>query len=425
MPGGGLQSALSASIALPGADNVVIGVERVIDESGATIADNVIQAGAPDEVCELVESGGTGPGGVQYSSVAGAYGDGATEFRYHHIQTVLPQHDVPRSFDKSILGDATPPPTEPAIEEKVAALAKGTPPESAIRVHVTLRATPTVSIAPPAAVAYASVAGASNAKTERAMRVAARTAESEKNRAAVMSLLEEAGATDIYTFRMRPDVIATVPQSARKALLSHPDVLSVSTDSMASKASDTHWDGADLKDSGGTDTGWFIDLFYQGDKTNPWHGRYLTAAVMDFDSFNASHRGFADWFDGPSRVREQWNCTASPCQPGIPTPPAGTDHHGTRVAQIVAGDLRDGQWGGAYGSDWKLQRTGQAEESELIFLETPNSTAMARALDKTLSDLDVDVISSSILYDDDLDCNGATLSSLHLWAREAYNAGLL
>jgi hypothetical protein len=106
----------------------------------------------------------------------------------------------------------------------------------------------------------------------------------------------------------------------------------------------------------------------------------VVVAVNDFTRMHANHVAFKDGSGGSFRVLEAWTCADDSCSEVVPATgfcPAQTlplselNKHGTVVASLLAGDLRDLQ-DPVYddpGDYWaRIRRSGQAPEAGLVFL---------------------------------------------------------
>jgi len=145
----------------------------------------------------------------------------------------------------------------------------------------------------------------------------------------------------------------------------------------------------------------------------------LTAAVIDATGFNYNHLVFKDGTGTDTRINGMYICDTT-CASGNPTPTdtddEGHDSHGTRLAWVLAGDLRDGQDPNIANEEPQQDRSGICPECGIRFYKSSLDNSLDHAVS---SGVDLAVLSWSY----GSDCAGTSTSAL--LANEEYKNGVL
>jgi hypothetical protein len=172
------------------------------------------------------------------------------------------------------------------------------------------------------------------------------------------------------------------------------------------------------------------DTGYDGEYNMPESWNDVVVAVMDPTGMNGDHVAFKESTGSNYRIFQSWKCGSTCVEFSPPTDITvdennfGDDFwHGTEVAGLLAGDLRDGQ-DPAYTSDTSRSiRSGQASEAGLVLFDTGITAvpSLLNAFDRAVES-NVHLISASISASD-YSC-GAT-SSVSEAANAVYETGIL
>ena len=332
--------------------------------------------------------------GYAYSDVEGARSDdGITEIRTKYIERVptrYVRHDV-RGTKPAALSPLRPPaPPREAFKlgKSLRELLRQEDESKLVDIYVRLGKKLKTSLRGPTASTMASLADAERAEAKRSERVAARKAEAAELQAPVKELLEAQGAISMSAHWLVSGISATVPLSAIDALGAHPDVVGI--EALNEGSQDITWTGVDMKASAGLNMGVYHDNGYHGQQySNVVGGRPIRLGLVDFEGFNVNHRGFLDSPNTATRIQAYYDCGTS-CTLGG-EPPSGA--HGTKVAGIAGGSIRQGQITGFTATE-RLERTGIAEEPEIYLFSIDGPIGFVSAIEEAIA-LGIDVFGSS------------------------------
>lgn len=254
-------------------------------------------------------------------------------------------------------------------------------------------------------------AGQVNTSAERKARIVAREAEAAELQKPVSSALADLGIPS-SGFWLVNALAATVPPALVPEIAKLAAVRSIDLDAQLTKTESDRWDGDNVKAASGLSAGHYGNNGYDGERYNPVTGQHLSIALLDFD-FNANHPVFLDWGGGPTRVRHQIKCGSMVCLWWDFGWGAG-DLHGSLCASAAAGDAMDNQILGI--EQFRRDRTGAAEEADLMFIGTGAISATIRGLATAVS-FEADVVSESFGGADST-CDGFYSG----WENAVYNA---
>jgi hypothetical protein len=153
----------------------------------------------------------------------------------------------------------------------------------------------------------------------------------------------------------------------------------------------------------------------------------VVVATLDSNGYNADHVAFNDTSGGGTRVKQAWTCEDG-CSQIVPPTDMTADffsdkpEHGTLVAGILGGDIRDGQDLYWTTTGQRIYHSGQAPEVEFVLIEPEGEAAYIDALDRAVSS-HVHVISLSSGFYHTSAC-GAT-SGVSAAANATYKNGIL
>lgn len=382
--------------------------------NGEVIEEHTVGIVPTAAVLGLVESGLEDSQGYRYALTNGGYGNGAygaqvgQDVRFQRVERFRVGTEVDHAKEPES-AQAWIPPEPSIIGENLQRLLADPQPQQEVEVSIILRQTPITSLRAPVTFGFPTADGSKTYRASRRARVEARKKEMAQLQGPVVSLLASLSAKDIYGSFLTNTVSARLPLEFLPTVAAHPAIQRIDS---ASGPTQPAWDGEQAKFSGGENTQLYINDY--------WDGESQVAMVIDYH-FLSNHEGFTDCYGCGTRVVGIANCENSPCTASLPV---ATDPHGTVVAGIVAGDLRDGQHGDTWSDSYRSRYTGAAEEGYLYLVRGASSGATARALDLAV-DVGVDVVSTSYVFGGDTNCDGRTDGSLEQSAYEMYIAGVL
>jgi len=404
-------------------ENVVAYQEYVVDEFGNILSEQSFMDELPDGVWEMVHSGQPDDEGYKYVYSIGerAPGNGTTT-RFQQLEK-MKFAQVPPTQQLQAAKPTTLPPTTEAMEPALTPLEKAlemSSPDDMLYVYALLVGKPTTKLGKHHYGGFASPIDAASALEAHQKRLEARKKEMASLQADAIAYAKALGAEGVSPSFLSNSFQTHVPAQAIPLLYEHPDIDRIGLVQEAEPAG--YWDGGDMKVSGGTNTGVLVDVGYNGQMINPAYNDILRIMIIDV-AMDIDHPGFDDWQYGPSRVHSYWTCTGTGCTQTMADP---TRSHGTTCAGLAAGDFRDGQYAHIEDGDdsWRRRRTGQAEEAELV-LVTTSGGGITKALELAVT-LPVDVISRSMVFGGDTNCDGMVEgSTFNEDAYEVYEAGIL
>lgn len=373
----------------PLVSDAILARERKFDASGTLLSESFIDTPRSEKFWSGLENG-FAPDGRRYVSMAGASWDGKVETRYQQLYL---SGDPPSQDWVVLAGKPSGVPAGPAkgkvlSPELLSVVAGGT--KELIPVFIGFAHKPTTPLGPHPSLQFSWLPETEKLQLHE-QRISARQAEVEQMHKSLRAYLLEKSAVEVESVWLTGNMFARVPAAALSDLLARNDVVAVEMIRPVPPTSEGKWDGKDMKHATGLNTGKYIDNNYHGGYVNPATGNKLRIAIID-SNFDYNHPGFLTAAGGATRVVSTWNCAVNPCVPGLP-PPSGANH-GSAVAGLAAGDLRDGQMGGT--SDWQLDRTGIAEEADLVLIDiSPSNAWFARGLQKAV-ELSADVAVGTI-----------------------------
>ncbi len=358
---------------------------RVLDRS----------ADLPADFQRLLESGEADAEGFVYGDVAGAYSDdGVTEIRYQLVtrtpfERADPNERREKPDDVVVAAPAPPPVIGPLLEERIR---EGDPAET-VEVFITLRERFSTSLAGGPSAAFVSFEGAEVEAAARTERIEARKREAVALQSEVVEHLAELGASNLSGFWLVNGVSATVALGRVSALAEHRDVKTLEMPGPFEEDSPSEWDGDDMKAATGLNAGVFHDNGFHGQAyAGNSGGRMMRIAVIG-GGFDHDHPGFLDCAGCGSRVIAYMDCKVNPCVVGAPAPQG----HGTQVAGLAAGSVRQGQVAGLTAQE-ALERTGPAEEPDVYLISIDGNVASAIRSVEWAAATGVDILVSSTNY---------------------------
>ncbi|NLH48141.1 MAG: S8 family peptidase [Myxococcales bacterium] len=172
------------------------------------------------------------------------------------------------------------------------------------------------------------------------------------------------------------------------------------------------------------------DTGNDGEYNMPGSWSDVVVAVMDPTGMNGDHVAFKESTGSNYRIFQSWKCGSTCEEFSPPTDITSDDNnfgddywHGTEVAGLLAGDLRDGQ-DPAYTSEISRSiRSGQAPEAGLVLFDTGITAipSMVNAFDRAVES-NVHLISASVSAGD-YSCEAT--SSISEAANAVYETGIL
>jgi hypothetical protein len=217
----------------------------------------------------------------------------------------------------------------------------------------------------------------------------------------LLGAVESAGGRVRYSSWMSGAVEAEVPAAAIRALAARGDVFSIEYAEPAQEAShriqgNDYYVATDAQNH---------DPNHTGEHGDPGKHGYTSRVVLALgeacvDIGNPAYRTGA-----PGSFDRAWYYDCDPagvCTQGGVESCSGSNGHGTKVAQIMAGDFMDGQDAAVAAADRRIM-TGTCEECRFFFLQDQNLNDRLKVHDAAC-DLGVDVWESSIVHG--FSCNG-------------------
>lgn len=404
-------------------DAVVVGLIERLEAGEVAASKSVDRSNGTEDLATLLQTGLPDQDGHAYYDVTGAYSDdGITEIRYQYVMRRTVETGNPDDDSAGVQDEPTPvaaPPSgpRPVLSDEVASLIRTAPKDELAEVYIRLKQRLTTFSTAGSQLGLLSLQGAEEAFASRATTIQARKAEAQAYQASVVARLEELGATNIEGFWSSNGIAATLLVNRIESLADHPDVERLSLPAPGFDQSPTKWDGVDIKDPGGLNAGVYHDNGFHGQGYRNSGGRYMRVAIVG-GGFDHDHPGFRDCPGCGSNVQEYLDCRQPNCN-GPGTAPQG---HGTKVAGIVAGSIRQGQITG-FTDEEELERTGVAEEPEIYLLAIGGSSAYKTAIEWSITN-GMDVLVSSTGHYTAV-CDGIAASDLQETIYTAQSMGLI
>lgn len=253
-------------------------------------------------------------------------------------------------------------------------------------------------------------------RARRTMLIEGRQREVARAQRPLVDWLSGKGVSSISSFWIANTIVAKVPASMLSEIEARPEVDELGLDYALSPAT-ANWDGENGRLAAGLNAAKYLDNGYTGLGTT----RRLRIAFLDF-FFNATHPIFRDGPGTYSRVVGTFACTNMLCNSdaGLPVPPPGNPH-GSICASVAAGDAMDLQIPGLTFAE-RVDRSGIAEEAEMLFLTTSGTMLDTIAGLQQAVDSGSDVVSESF-GGRDSQCDGDyTVTPNSPWNIAVYNA---
>ena len=209
----------------------------------------------------------------------------------------------------------------------------------------------------------------------------------------LVQAIEDAGGAVRYASWMSGAISAQVPASMLEKLSVRPDVVSIEYDE-PQRETNHRWQGDDYH------VAWDIEDYQPshmgGNGLSSKHS-YTSRIVlaMGEQCIDAANPAFMN--NAPGSWSRGWYYDCDPggaCAQGGVENCSGANNHGTRVAQMMAGDFMDGQDPGVAAGTRRLL-TGTCPECRFFFLQDQNLDQRTKVLDAAC-DLGVDIFQSSI-----------------------------